>query len=105
MSKEKTGGCMFSYIGNKIIGESKHIEYMQVYQGEWFTDPDFEKAVQAGYAYEKNCQLKYEFTSGRPSRHIPKGERLEDYAMMYGVSVKAVKDALREVERRYPEIR
>ena len=77
--------------------------HKKMYQGEWFTNPDFERAVEARYAYEKNCQLKYDF-SYRPSRYIPKGERLEDYAMMYGVSIKAVKDALREVERRYPSI-
>lgn len=61
----------------------------------------YERAFEARLAYEKNCIAKYDYPDfmNKPSRPPKKGERIGDYAMRYGTTVKEMKDCLPAVER------
>ena len=56
------------------------------------------RAYEALLAYEKNCIEKYDRPHG-PSMTPPKGERMEDYAIMYNTTVKEMKNHWRAVEK------
>jgi len=57
-----------------------------------------ERAYNALLAYEKNC-LKHEAKYINPQMaKIPKGERMNDFAMRYGTTIKEMKDQWRQVE-------
>lgn len=45
-----------------------------------------DKACRARIEYEFNCRMKYD-RPYRISKPIPKGERMEDYAVKFGVAV------------------
>ncbi len=50
--------------------------------------------------YELNCMSKYDDPLGiQPSKYPPKGERMEDYAERYGVTVDDMKRVLPAVEK------
>lgn len=55
-------------------------------------------AFNARLAYEKNCIAKYDQPQ-RPSKTPIEGERMIDYAYMFGCSVEEMKQVLPEVER------
>lgn len=57
-----------------------------------------ERAYNALLAYEKNC-LKHEAKYINPQMaKIPKGERMNDFAMRYGTTIKEMKHQWRQVE-------
>ena len=58
-----------------------------------------ERAFNAALAYEKNCIAKYDYIDNRPSRPPKKGERMSDFAMRYGTTIKEMKNQWRQVER------
>jgi len=63
-------------------------------------EKDIERAFNARMAYEKNCILKYDDPLGMRSSKAPrKGERMKDFALLYGVSQQAMKNILPEVEK------
>lgn len=49
----------------------------------------YERAFKARLAYEKNCIAKYDYPDWmkKPSRPIPRGERMEDFAFKFGADV------------------
>jgi len=57
----------------------------------------YEAAFRARLEYEENCIRKYDRV-GKPSLPIPKGERMEDFAYKWGVSIEEMKRALPRVE-------
>lgn len=56
------------------------------------------RAFNAMMAYEKNCISKYDHPL-YPSKVPIKGERMEDFALKYGTTVKEMKACAIEVER------
>jgi hypothetical protein len=57
-----------------------------------------ERAYNALLAYEKNC-IRHEVKYINPQMvKIPKGERMNDFAMRYGTTIKEMKEQWREVE-------
>jgi len=56
------------------------------------------EAFNARLAYERNCMAKYD-RPNRPSKTPPSGERMQDYAEMYGCTLEEMKRVLPEVER------
>lgn len=59
-----------------------------------------QKAFDARLAYEKNCIEKYDYPkyTGRPSQPPPKGERMEDYAMLHNTTVREMKEVELQVD-------
>lgn len=53
----------------------------------------YERAFKARLAYEKNCIAKYDYPDWmkKPSKPIPKGERMEDFAFKYGADLKEMR--------------
>lgn len=52
----------------------------------------------AALVYERNCIKKYDYTDERPSKTPIKGERMDDFAKIYQVSVKEMKNKWLAVE-------
>ncbi len=59
-----------------------------------------ERAFQARLAYEKNCIAKYDFPDWmmKPSLPPKQGERMADYAVMFGTTIEEMKQCLHAVE-------
>ena len=74
-------------------------DFLKQYEGS-LECKDRENAFNARMAYEKNCILKYDDPLGtRPSKTPPRGERMKDYAVRYGVSEQSMRDILPDVEK------
>jgi hypothetical protein len=58
-----------------------------------------ERAFNAMMAYEKNCIAKYDYPDNTPSKPIPRGERMEDFACKYGTTIKEMKACGLQVDR------
>lgn len=58
-----------------------------------------ERAFQALLEYEKNCKAKYDYPDHRPSRPIPRGEWMIDFAVKHGTTIKEMKKYESEVDK------
>ena len=83
-------------IHNVISREEFETQYLQKPSKEMIAKQ--ERAFNALLAYEKNC-LKHEAKCIDPQMaKIPKGEQMSDFAMIYGTTIKEMKDQWRQVE-------
>lgn len=53
----------------------------------------YERAFKARLDYEKNCIAKYDYPDWmkKPSKPIPRGERMEDFAFKHGADIKEMR--------------
>lgn len=98
--RNKTGGKLhIGSVTNRFEREQFESNYLAKPSKE--SIEKYERAFEARLAYEKNCIAKYDYPDWmiKPSRPPKKGERMSDFAMKYGTTIKEMKDVLPAVER------
>ena len=94
--KDKNGKLPIQGVTNRL----ERGEFMKQYLCEPTQEDKevYERAFAARLAYERRCAWKYDRTN-RSSLPVKKGDRMEDFAVKYGTTVKEMKDCEMAVER------